>query len=291
MVDFCCGISYDSSVSLVSFWRNQPVFIFKVPDLPKLDVNQSPINLCKALAIRPSQRELICFVGAGGKTTAMFRLARELKDGGKAVLVTTTTAIFYPGTDTCDRVILTGDQDVGIFSEAVPASIVCAGNQRTAENKLAGLDKNFVDTLYQACLFDCILVEGDGSKRRPIKAPASYEPVIPGRTTKVVGVIGLDSLGKDIGETYVHRPVLFCAITGKALGERITEEDVVKLIASPAGLFKAVPPGSQKYVLLNKVAGHQEQSTLQIIAAAKQQNTEIAGFIVVNCADVPGSQP
>jgi probable selenium-dependent hydroxylase accessory protein YqeC len=33
---------------------------------------------------------VISFVGAGGKTTLMFRLARELAEAGKSVLVTTT---------------------------------------------------------------------------------------------------------------------------------------------------------------------------------------------------------
>ena len=36
---------------------------------------------------------VVCFVGAGGKTSLMFRLARELSAGGDSVLTTTTTKI------------------------------------------------------------------------------------------------------------------------------------------------------------------------------------------------------
>lgn len=88
-----------------------------------------PINLCEALAIRFPAREIICFVGAGGKTTSMFRLAREMKEAGETVLVTTTTAIFYPGEDECDRVIVTDGQDVGMSCEVVQPGIVCAGRK------------------------------------------------------------------------------------------------------------------------------------------------------------------
>ena len=37
------------------------------------------MKLFEALDIDLTRNELICFVGAGGKTTSLFRLARELK--------------------------------------------------------------------------------------------------------------------------------------------------------------------------------------------------------------------
>ena len=73
-------------------------------------------------------------------------------------------------------------------------------------------------------LFDFILVEADGAKRKPIKAPADYEPVIPSSTTLVIGVIGLDALGKAIDEETIHRCELFCSLTGKKAGNTIDRE-------------------------------------------------------------------
>ena len=70
------------------------------------------------------------------------------------------------------------------------------------KGKLKGIDREFIDKIYQKHLFDYIVVEADGSKRRPIKAPALYEPVLPRETTRVVGLIGLDALGKSITEDY-----------------------------------------------------------------------------------------
>src|SRR4030067_2624843 len=51
-------------------------------------------SLKGALGLR--EREVISLVGAGGKTTLMFRLARELVLDGKKVVTTTTTKILEP---------------------------------------------------------------------------------------------------------------------------------------------------------------------------------------------------
>ena len=109
-------------------------------------------------------------------------------------------------------------------------------------------------TFFMEGVFDYILVEADGSRQKPIKAPADHEPVIPDGTTKTVGVIGLDALGKQICSDSVHRPEHFCRLTGRNMGDRIDEEMVAKLILAPDGLFKSVPGGSRNYVLFNKAA-------------------------------------
>lgn len=53
--------------------------------------------------------EMISLIGAGGKTTTMFRLAQELRDEGRKVLVTTTTKIFKPNKPHVHRLFLVDD--------------------------------------------------------------------------------------------------------------------------------------------------------------------------------------
>ncbi len=56
---------------------------------------KGPVGLLsEALGIQ--SREVISLVGAGGKTTLMFRLAKELSLSGKKVVTTTTTKILKP---------------------------------------------------------------------------------------------------------------------------------------------------------------------------------------------------
>ena len=49
---------------------------------------------------------VVCFVGAGGKTSLMFRLAKELEADGVTVLTTTTTKIHIPTEQQSPHVIL-----------------------------------------------------------------------------------------------------------------------------------------------------------------------------------------
>ena len=210
------------------------------------------MNITTAFDINLNLPELVCFVGAGGKTTTMFALAQALKSLNKRILVTTTTNIFYPEKHECDAVMVNDEPNPGIFHSVTDGTVTVLGSDIVNERKLAGVNKTFIDKLYQEKLFDCILVECDGSKRKPIKATAHYEPVVPDNTTKAIGVIGLDAVGKPIVEEYVHRPELFCAVVNRCRGELIDTEAVVNLIVSPQGLFKGVPTGCVKYVLLNK---------------------------------------
>jgi len=57
------------------------------------------------------EREVISLVGAGGKTTLMFRLARELLLAGRKVVTTTTTKILEPTPEETPCLIVDQDED------------------------------------------------------------------------------------------------------------------------------------------------------------------------------------
>jgi len=247
---------------------------------PRPDAGRK-VTIDQAFDIDPHQNQLICFTGAGGKTTTLFRMARALKQFNTRVLVTTTTAFYYPPQGECDEVIVNNLNDCGVFSRVKEGSIIVFGSACSAEGKLMGADKGFIDDLFEKSIFNCILVEGDGSRQRPIKAPALHEPVIPGNTTKAVGVVGLDALGRRIDSEWVHRPEIFCKVTGSRGGALIDEETVARLIVSPEGLFKSVPDTCPRYVLLNKAENRNRQlSAMSIIDLVKKSGSGIAGFLV-----------
>jgi probable selenium-dependent hydroxylase accessory protein YqeC len=240
------------------------------------------MTLYEALNIDLNVSELISLVGAGGKTSTMFRLSQELRALGKKVLVTTTTNLAFSETSQADHLILDSSRDICSLSRVASGTIVCLGSSMLGDQeKLKGIDREFVDEIYQKHLFDYVVVEADGSKRRPIKAPAHYEPVIPGETTRVIGVIGLDALCKPITDRYVHRPTLFCSITGKKMGDIIDRECLIVLVLSEAGLFKDTPQGCRRYVVFNK-ADHtdMEKEAETIVHEMIQLHAPVHGFIV-----------
>jgi probable selenium-dependent hydroxylase accessory protein YqeC len=235
-----------------------------------------------ALNIDLHAPELISLVGAGGKTSTMCGLAQELKAFGKKVLVTTTTNIALSETSKADRLVIDNSKDIRFLSGVEPGTIVCLGSgMLNHRGKLKGVNREFIDAIYQEHLFDYVVVEADGSKRRPIKAPAHYEPVIPRETTRVVGLIGLDALGKTITEDTVHRPNLFCSITGKKMGDIIDRKCLTDLILAKDGLFKDVPRACRKYVVFNK-ADHsdRENEAKMTVHQLIEMKSPINGLII-----------
>ena len=209
------------------------------------------MKLFKELDISLENQELISITGGGGKTTSMFKLARELLKHDKKVLVSTTTAIMKPDKSKYEKLYLAQDTDYKTI-EASSSGITVLGSKINKINKLIGVEQQIIDEIFKSKKFDYIIVEADGSKRKPIKAPASHEPVIPSLTTKTIGIIGMDAVGQKIYEGNVHRASLFSQVTNSKLGDCIDENSIYNLIVSPEGIFKNSPLESQKYIILNK---------------------------------------
>jgi probable selenium-dependent hydroxylase accessory protein YqeC len=244
------------------------------------------MNIIDAFDVKPDGHELICLVGAGGKTTTMFSLAQELKSCGKSVLVTTTTNIYYPSASECDEVVIDGSADTNILKHAQPGRIIGLGGDIIKGRKLSGIDREIIAKLHEEKRFDCILVECDGAKRKPIKAPAAYEPVVPDNATKAIGVIGLDAVGNPITDDYVHRLEQFCAVVQRRPGEMIDVEAVVELIGSAQGLFKGVPDGCKKYVVLNKAENSRRKASAGniLISLLKRDTIPITKCVIAAMA-------
>ncbi len=195
--------------------------------------------LCVALAIRTGVTAL---VGGGGKTSAMLRLAGELSLHG-SVIVTTTTHIWPP--ESMPVLLAPDEADVRAALCALPA--VCVGSPaEDGKLKAPALD---METL--RALADYVLVEADGAKGRPLKAPAAHEPVIPACTGCVIAVAGLDGIGRPIFEN-VFRPELYAALLDAGMEHVVTPEDVARVLCSGEGQLKGVRTDMRFCVLLNK---------------------------------------
>lgn len=199
---------------------------------------------------------VVSLVGAGGKTSLMFRIAKELSKAGEPVLTTTTTKILMPTKKQTSHLILSTSPEE-ILKKArdlLQGSLhfSAAFGHLPSEGKLVGFQPEIIDELWRAKLFRWILVEADGAARRPLKAPASHEPVIPVCSELLIGIIGLDGAGKPLEDKWVFRPELYAEITGLALGEVVTERSIATVIAHPKGIMKGCPPNAMRIAFLNK---------------------------------------
>lgn len=203
---------------------------------------------------------VVSLVGAGGKTTLMFRLAEELSRAGETVLTTTTTKIFRPTPQQSPRVILARSPEelLSRVSEQRGGGFhftAAAGESAATDNaavKLTGYPPEAVARLWASGLFRWILVEADGAAGRGLKMAAAHEPVIPEVSACVVIVAGLDVLGRPLEERWVFRSRLYGQVTGLAPGQAVSERSLAEAVLSARGLARGSPPGARRHLFLNK---------------------------------------
>jgi probable selenium-dependent hydroxylase accessory protein YqeC len=208
-------------------------------------------------ALRMTADEAVALVGGGGKTTAMFRLAREAVEAGGRAITTTTTRIFGAQIALAPAHIPAAEVRRERVSAALALHrhVLVIGETDAGSGKAEGIPLELFARLRAWFPDACLLNEADGSRMRPFKAPADYEPVIPAETTLVVVVVGADVLGRSLDAEHVHRPELVAALCGAPLGTPITPAIVARVLADPRGGRKGVPAGARVVVLINKVEG------------------------------------
>ncbi len=210
-------------------------------------------SLVKALGI--GEREVVSLTGAGGKTTLMFRLAHDLLGEGKRVITTTTTKILEPTPEESPHLFLdTSEEKIKdfVYRQIDQYRHITIAKERLESGKLKGVSPGLIEELWSLPIIDEMIIEADGSARRPIKAPREGEPVIPSNTTIVVAILGLDGLGKELNDENVFQAERVSKITGIPKGERITEEAMAILFTHPYGIFKGAPSSARLIAFINK---------------------------------------
>lgn len=216
-------------------------------------------------------KEVVTLVGAGGKTTLMYELARELVEGGKRVITTTTTMIWLPSNGATECLIIDAEGKIpkDVFSKY--RHVTCA-TRMTESGKLDGVEPEMIGHWSSTLDFDCIILEGDGSKGRPLKGPANYEPVIPPHTTLYVPIVGVDALGKKLDEENVHRPQIVSELAKVELGCKVTPKIVGAVMRYYLSKAISIP---RSIVYINKVSTEHEIELAKLIAQ-ELEGTEVA---------------
>jgi len=190
--------------------------------------------LSDALGIRRGQ--LVALVGGGGKTGAMLTVSRELTDRGWRVLASTTTRVGQSVATSMPVLTMTGDEP--------PAEL----GRVMSESGIA----------------DVVIVEADGARQLPLKAPGEHEPLLPPGVDLVSPVAGLDALGRPIESGYVHRPELLRQLTSSDV---VTPAVIAGVLTSDAGGMKGVPESSEVCPILNKTDTAPRELAFEVASA------------------------
>ncbi|NLX90717.1 MAG: putative selenium-dependent hydroxylase accessory protein YqeC [Firmicutes bacterium] len=228
--------------------------LFKLPGLSK----------CVGLG----EREIVSAYGAGGKTSFLLRLAEELSQENKKVILTTTTHILPPRNF---PLVITSD-----FAEARRKlqsylqrdNVVALGSAMLPGDKVKGIEAAWVDEFFSEGLAPYILVEADGAARRPIKGYAPYEPVIPQSSTTIVPVLGADALGLPIEAGFVHRPELLVHQIGAAEGGLIGTDHFIRCLFFMLERGRRQAPSARAVPVVNKADLMKDKELLYAVVGA-----------------------
>lgn len=207
-----------------------------------------------------SSPELVAIVGGGGKTSLMFALARAL---GPGTITSTTTRIFQAQIKLSPAVTYADDLSPLTAQLQQFGTTLVVGH--VEGEKAFGLSPEQMTALWQRPDVRHVLVEADGSRMRPVKAPADHEPAIPPECTLVIPVVGIDALHRPIAEV-AHRPERVCQLTGLSPADRLNEEAMAILLTHEAGGLKNVPTTARVVPLINKVESTAEMSSARRVA-------------------------
>ncbi|MEI2689380.1 MAG: selenium cofactor biosynthesis protein YqeC [Anaerolineae bacterium] len=214
------------------------------------------MNLIQALRLSDvASKPIVALAGAGGKSALLFRLGSELAAAGQATLLTATTRLRVEQVNRAPFTLLSASEPTLAFE--LPTSLrgygqaLAMAGPAGEPGKLAGLAPELVCRLAALEEVDAVVIEADGSRERPLKAPASHEPSIPTCATHVIVIAGMAAVGQPLDAATVHRPERFAALAGLSVGDLLTPQAIAAVLVHPDGGRQGCPGDAIPLLYLN----------------------------------------
>lgn len=195
--------------------------------------------------------EVVSLIGAGGKTSILVGLGYELQELGWRVLATTTTRI---GTDQLSLMphALRYTQGAEAISKALGEHHFVFLYSDIRADKVHGVAPNWIPELLDSVDSDVLLIEADGARGLPFKAPYAHEPVIPSETSLVISIASLSVLGKPLDSEHVYNPEAMTARFGFYPGSRVKSPWLAQVLRDEEMGLRGVPVKARVITFLNQ---------------------------------------
>jgi probable selenium-dependent hydroxylase accessory protein YqeC len=225
-----------------------------------------PIPLAElAEALQIGRSEHIALVGGGGKSTLLHALGRQLS--GSLILTTTTKM----GHDQHEghRVLVAPTPEAAVAAAREAPVVVWS---RIRGQSAIGVDPSDCDAWVDGV--DYIVVEADGARRKPFKAPRAQEPVVPSTTSLMVSVIGADALGYPIDER-CHRPLIVAERVGCEPDDTLTPLRAAAVILHPDAALLVKPDVARLAVVVTKVTAENRSLVDELVAVLEKLSPDL----------------
>ncbi|NIW46244.1 MAG: putative selenium-dependent hydroxylase accessory protein YqeC [Gammaproteobacteria bacterium] len=247
------------------------------------------MRLIDALPVGKDSR--IAIVGAGGKTTALFRLAREASGKNlQSVILSATTHLAEEQCSWADQhFTINTRKDIFALYDLQFEGVILLTGELGEDRRTRGLSSDLISEVEKLAQNhqSALLIEADGSRMKPLKAPADHEPAIPSWVDTVIVVAGMNGLGQELSEDNVHRPEIFGHLSGLKPGSLIQKEHLVEVLLSEGGGLKGIPDGARRIVMLNQC------DTPVKAAQGKQMSTRLLsayGQVILSKLNPPSAE-
>ena len=230
------------------------------------------------LDIFKAREGIVCFSGAGGKKTTMFRLAAE--HPGRVGLTTTAHIEYFPRRLPATRYV---DEEAALLNTVgsdYASRVIAFATPSQRRGRHAGISLEAVTDFRDQGRFDLLLVKSDGARSRLIKAPNEHEPPIPASADTVVPVVSAAAMGRRLGEKFAHRLDRLTTVTGVQTGEKLLPEHVARLLASPEGSLKNTDH-AQVVPLINMVDNDTREALARQAAELALEQTDRFEYVVL----------
>ena len=217
--------------------------------------------------LKVQKGDIISFGGAGGKTSTIMALSNEIKENTSyRILISTTTKMYLPKNAIVEKSIAI------IAKELDKNQLVIAGEKIAKINKMGSFPLEFLENITK--IGDITLLEADGSKRLPFKMPRQGEPVYLNKSNKIVYLIGMNCMDMKLQD--LCRGELISQFLHKYPADKLSEEDIIKIILSEQGAKKAVED-RDFFVILNQVDDdNREIFAKKIVRVLTENNVKVA---------------
>lgn len=204
-----------------------------------------------------AEEALCCFVGAGGKKSAMYALAERLD---RAVV---TATVRIPIFDEHVADVVTTETPRRAIEDATdwPIGVV---PEREGEDRYRGYEPDELDALDD--IDETLLVKADGARMRRFKAPGPNEPRIPRTADTVVAIASAHVIGEPLDDRLVHRVDRVADVAGIDPGDTLTPRVVSTVLTDERGGRKDVPSGARFVPMINMVDDDEDLEGARAIA-------------------------
>lgn len=213
-------------------------------------------------------KDIVSIVGAGGKTTSLYKLGRELSQEGK-VLITTSTKIGVPKKLLPGQVYFDNIQD---YKKAEPKENIVIMGQGSKGAKIQSITDDWLEDVRDD--FDFILIEADGARGKAIKAWREHEPVILEASNKTLGILPIYLLNKKLTEKEIFAYDLF--VRNFSYKGTVNQDLILEMIKSPKGFFKNTL--GEKHLYINHVGREGSKKAEGLIRFLKEKEPGVNYF-------------